>query len=179
MEINLPTNYAWLANEPAPKMLIEALKLFGTLETPGNASNPVIMQWAKELGLQDTYSNDAIPWCGLFMAIVAKRAGKDVPVNPLWALNWARFGKQAYTAKLGDVLVFRRGNNSGHVALYVGEDETCYHTLGGNQSDSVCIIRMAKNRLYAVRNQYHTAQPANCRVVNLAPGGTQLSINEK
>lgn len=31
----LPAAYAWLAKEPAPRMLIEGLKTFGTLEAPG------------------------------------------------------------------------------------------------------------------------------------------------
>ena len=80
--MSIPTQYNWLLNEPAPKMLLEALKLYGTLETPGNSSNPIIIGWAKELGIDNDYSSDEIPWCGLEMAIVAKRAGKDVPANP-------------------------------------------------------------------------------------------------
>lgn len=28
----LPVQYAWLSKEPGPKMLLEALKLFGTIE---------------------------------------------------------------------------------------------------------------------------------------------------
>lgn len=35
----------------------------------------------------------------------------------------------------------------GDVALYVGEDAGAYHCLGGNQSDKVCITRIAKSRL--------------------------------
>jgi hypothetical protein len=29
---DIPSRYAWLAREPGPKMIVEALKLFGTLE---------------------------------------------------------------------------------------------------------------------------------------------------
>lgn len=39
----LPSTYAWLGGEPGPRMLLEALKLFGTLEAPGNADNPTIL----------------------------------------------------------------------------------------------------------------------------------------
>src|SRR5690349_6102284 len=85
----LPARYGWLAREPGPKMLIEALKLYGTLESPGSKNNPTIIAWAKEVGgeVADVYAADSIPWCGLFMAVIAKRAGKDLPVHPLWALS--------------------------------------------------------------------------------------------
>lgn len=35
----LPDRYAWLAREPGPRMLVEALKMYGTLEKPGAANN--------------------------------------------------------------------------------------------------------------------------------------------
>lgn len=173
----LPAQYAWLSKEDGPKMLVEALKLFGTLEAPGAKDNPVILAWAAQLGLSKTYSHDSIPWCGLFMGIVAKRAGKVIPDSLLWALSWADFGKEATGgAMLGDALTFKR-NGGGHVALYVGEDATAYHCLGGNQSDKVCITRIAKSRLYRARRPIYAVQPANVRKVKLASTG-KLSTNE-
>jgi uncharacterized protein (TIGR02594 family) len=176
----LPSKYAWLAKEGAPRMLIEALELYGTLETVGTKNNPTILAWAKEVGkdIQDVYTADSIPWCGLFMAVVAKRAAKEWPKTPLWALSWATFGKKVPEPMLGDVLVFTR-QGGGHVALYVGEDETAYHCLGGNQSDKVCISRIAKNRLYTARRPiYAIGQPANVRKVILKSDG-ELSSNEQ
>ena len=167
--MTLPSNYEWLLKEPAPRMLLEALNLYGTKEKPGTANNDMILSWADELGIKD-YKADSIPWCGLFMAIVAKRAGKTVPANPLWARNWLKFGKPVTTIKLGDVLVFRRGSG-GHVALYVGEDETHYHGLGGNQSDNTNIIRLNKKDLLGARSEYKIKQPSNCRKIQLAPSG--------
>lgn len=172
----LPARYAWLDKEPGPKMLLEALKLYGTLEVPGPKDNPAILAWAAEVGLGQTYSHDSIPWCGLFMAVVAKRAGKQIPGSPLWALSWADFGTTAKMPMLGDVLTFKR-NGGGHVALYVGEDAGAYHCLGGNQSDSVCITRIAKARLYRARRPAYNVQPANVRKVILAASG-KLSTNE-
>lgn len=173
----LPAQYAWLSKEAGPKMLVEALKLFGTLEVPGPKDNPVILAWAAEVGLSRTYSHDSIPWCGLFMAVVAKRAGKAVVDSPLWALSWADFGKPVSGgAMLGDVLTSKR-NGGGHVALYVGEDAGAYHCLGGNQSDRVCITRIAKSRLYRARRPDYSVQPANVRKVKLASTG-KLSTNE-
>src|SRR3954462_9898058 len=106
--MTLPAQYAWLSKEDGPKMLIEALKLFGTLEGPGAKDNPTILAWASEIGLAKTYSHDSIPWCGLFIGVVARRAGKDIPDSPLWALSWADFGKPAGAPMLGDVLTFKR-----------------------------------------------------------------------
>jgi hypothetical protein len=77
------------------------------------------------------------------MAILAKRSGNEIVKDPLWALNWGTFGIFANQPMLGDVLAFVRqtadGKKAGHVALYIGEDDKAYHTLGGNQSD--CILR--------------------------------------
>ena len=174
----LPKRYAWLANEPGPKMLVEVLKLFGTLEAPGTRDNPKIIAWAKEVGgeVADVYKADSIPWCGLFVAVVAKRAGKDVPAHPLWALSWSAFGAKAPEPALGDVLTFIR-HGGGHVGLYVGEDKSAFHVLGGNQSDRVCISRVAKSRLYAARRPLYHVQPTNVRPIHLAPTGA-LALNE-
>lgn len=178
----LPAAYRWLADEPAPRMLIEGLKTFGVMERPGNADNPVIIGWAREIGvpaIAQAFTADSIPWCGLWMAMVAHRARKPFNANSLWARSWLRWGDKvpAPEVKLGDVLVFARGTTSGHVGLYVGEDEGTFHVLGGNQSDAVTITRIDRQRLLGVRNSYASAQPSNCRRVILDPGG-RLSTNE-
>ena len=173
----LPTSYAWLSKEPAPKILLEALKLYGTTETPGKPSNKDILGWARELGLYQVYVSDEIPWCGLFVAICAKRAGLEVPKNPLWALSWSAFGAPVINPMLGDVLVFTR-KGGGHTGIYVGEDAKAYHVLGGNQLDKMCVSRIAKERLYAARRtEWKKAQPATVRRVWLAPSGA-MSENE-
>lgn len=172
----LPAAYAWLRDETGPRMVLEALKLYGTLEAPGARDNPTIIGWAREVDLIKTYSHDSIPWCGLFMAVVAKRSGKPIVDSPLWALSWADFGRLAPAPMLGDVLTFKR-DGGGHVALYVGEDAGAYHCLGGNQSDKVCITRIAKSRLYRARRPAYNVQPDNVRKVTLVANG-KLSTNE-
>jgi uncharacterized protein (TIGR02594 family) len=114
----LPAAYTWRRDEPGPKMITEALKLFSTIEAPGARDNPTILAWAKEVGQGSVYSHDSIAWCGLFMAVVAKRAGKSVVDKPLWALSWGDFGRPAPAAMLGDVLTFRRdgGGQAGGIA---------------------------------------------------------------
>lgn len=169
-------NYNWLKSEPGPKVILEAMKLFGTKETTGEGDNPIILEWAKELGLKQ-YTHDSIAWCGLFAAIVVKRAGKDVVKEPLWARAWAGFGTQQTIAMLGDVLVFTR-ETGGHVGFYVGEDKDCYHVLGGNQGDEVKIARILKNRCIAIRRcPWKISQPSNVRKIEITASGA-ISTNE-
>lgn len=162
--------YAWLLDEHAPKILVEMLKLYGTLETSGSADNPTIMEWAHETGIKG-YVHDAVPWCGLTMAVVAKRAGYKFPEGPLWALNWLNFGDEVSQPMLGDVMVKER-HGGGHVTMYVGEDAGAYHCLGGNQSDSVNITRIARASFVGYRRaHFNIKQPYNVRVIHLAATG--------
>jgi uncharacterized protein (TIGR02594 family) len=173
----LPAAYAWLEKIEPPRIIVEALALYGIKEVPGPVNAPEIMAWARETGLQDSYVADAVPWCGLFAAVVVKRAGWESVAAPLWARNWARFGKPSPEPGLGDVLVFQR-ESGGHVGFYVGEDPDAYHVLGGNQGDSVSIIRVSKRRLIAARRPaWRIAQPASVKAYHLGMIG-ELSRNE-
>ena len=135
------------------------------------------MDWAKEVGLEKIYKSDEIPWCGLFIAYCCKMAALDVVSKPLWALSWSNWGTKVTEPMLGDVLTFKR-NGGGHVGIYVGEDNTHYHVLGGNQNNSVSVSRIAKNRLnQARRTAWKVAQPANVRKVYLEPKGV-ITTNE-
>lgn len=175
--MKLPPQYQWLSKEAGPRILVEALKTYGVAEKPGPGSNPSILKWAENVGLDRVYKSDETAWCGLWMAYVAKQAGWDDPVNPLWARNWLNFGTPQKKAALGDVLVFSRGSG-GHVGLYVGEDDTAYHVLGGNQSNRVTIKRIAKSRLLGIRRcPWRINQPPNVRPIKLAAKGS-LSTNE-
>lgn len=184
----LPTQYAWLLNEGGPKLVAEALRDYGTLETPGAPDNPRIIKWADEVGLAcggkyagwaaDWYNDDSIPWCGLAVAVWAVRSAggrkERLPMhNYLSALAWTAWGTptKKEDAMLGDVLVFVR-KGGGHVGIYTGEDAIHYHVLGGNQGDEVNIRRFEKARLYAVRRPKYNVQPSNVRKVKLAAAGT-------
>lgn len=160
--------FRFILNEPAPRMLIEARNLYGVKEYKGSLNNPQIISWAHELKpwIGDMYDRggDAVPWCGLFMGIVAKRAGKPMPNNPLSALAWSDWGNPVTTPKLGDVMTFTR-TDGGHVGLYVAESNSRYYVLGGNQSDTVNITSIVKSRFYQARNLYNIGQPSNCRQI--------------
>lgn len=178
--MSLPQQYQWLLKESGPKMLIEALKLYGTKEIFGNKHNQVILDWAKVVGIPELVKDDEQAWCGLFMAFVAIRGQKFIPMKNfdiLRALKWQAFGTPVNEAMLGDVLVFKRPGG-GHVGMYVGEDNTAYHVLGGNQSNMVCITRLEKARLVAIRRPiYSIGQPAAVRRIVLSSVGV-LSTDE-
>ncbi|MGX5776495.1 NlpC/P60 family protein [Methylorubrum zatmanii] len=141
--------------QPAPPVWFhEAGRLMGTREIPGAKSNAVIMGWAKSLGgwVANVFTNDDIPWCGLFVAhcVGATLPDEKLPANPLSALAWAKFGVALDKPRLGAVVVFKRPGG-GHVGFYVGEDAATITVRGGNQSNAVTETRILKSRLVGYR----------------------------
>lgn len=93
-----------------------------------------------------------LPWCGDFVETCIARTLPDEPLpsNPYLARNWRKFGFRLGAPSLGAVAVFWRGRRdgiSGHVGFYAGEDATHIHVLGGNQRNSINVMRIGKNRL--------------------------------
>lgn len=195
--MKLPKTYNWLNKINPPLMVKAALKLYGTKEVAGSGDNPTILKWADEVAeaaptnynkwVGAWYDKDSIPWCGLFMAIVAVRSKKidQLPTNYLRALAWANFGREVMVknndpedvASLGDVLTFTR-KGGGHVGIYIAEDATHYHVLGGNQSDSVSFSRIAKARLYSVQRPiWKIAKPKSVKPYRVKAEGL-ISTNE-
>ena len=93
-----------------------------------------------------------LPWCGDFVQTCVALALPDeaLPANPYYALNWMKFGRALSAPHLGAVAVFHR-TGGGHVGLVAGHDANYVHVLGGNQSNSVSIARVAKSRLEGYR----------------------------
>ena len=167
------------ADDPAIPWFQEARRLIGVAEVVGPGNNPVIIDWADKGGID--YRDDDIPWCGLFVAhcISATLSSEKLPANPLGARQWLKFGAPC-TPSLGSVLVFWRGSKAGwkgHVGFYAGEDSNAYHVLGGNQSNKVCITRIAMGRLLGARWP-STAPIGSATTIQLAGGSTFFSTNE-
>lgn len=179
----IPKAYAWLGKEPGPNMLMQGIALLGTVEFAGTKDNPVIMAWAAETGYEKVYRHDSIPWCGLGMAICAKRAGWDYHPgnNALGALNWAQWGTPIPKdqAALGDIGVWKR-KGGGHVGIIIAyDDQGYYHVLGFNQDDTCSIKRKPIAGIVAVRRApWRVAQPPNIRRVKVAAGGASISVRE-
>jgi uncharacterized protein (TIGR02594 family) len=156
----------------------EATSLLGTREVGGSASNPMILDWADDLDIH--YADDDIPWCGLFVAhcIGATLPDEELPGNPLGARNWSSFGTKTQP-RLGAVMVFWRGSPDGwkgHVGFYNGESSDAYQILGGNQSNSVSLAWISKDRLLQARWPKSGASLSSKAVEKEKTGG--LSTNE-
>lgn len=133
----------------------EAKRCVGVKEIKGKSHSPTIMGWVKRLGakvLGITVTDDETAWCGTFAAHCMQAAGIEPPKIAVRAKSWTEFGANLRAEALtpGAVLVFGR-TGGGHVGFYVAEDDTCYHVLGGNQSDMVCVTRIQKDRCIARR----------------------------
>ena len=136
-----------------PKWLTYAKTLIGTRETAGAKSNPTILAWAKgkaKAFLGIAYTDDSVPWCGLFVAECVASVGLRPAAIAVRASAWADWGYALKEGAAGAILVFKRAGG-GHVGFYIGEDHTHYHVLGGNQSDAVNIARIEKARCVALR----------------------------
>ena len=183
--MNLPEKYKWVETKaPLPKLIAAALQFLGIKEIPGHANNPVIMNMAKEIGVDDIYKNDDTSWCALFMSYLCKITGKPLPAtggdkyNYLRAAWFLNYGQKVIDgdAMFGDVLVFERPGGN-HVGLYIAESKSTYFVLGGNQSNAVTIAEIDKKRLRMARRFYHTAAPATVRKYYMDASGL-VSHNE-
>jgi uncharacterized protein (TIGR02594 family) len=139
-----------------------------------------LMDWLKRDG-RSLGDPAKTPWCGDFVETCLRVALPDEPLlgalgsNPYWARNWMLFG-QMVAPIVGAILVFERGSG-GHVGFAVGQDDTHFYVLGGNQSDAVTIARIAKSRLIGARWPA-TWSPQLQRLPTMTPGDVRTSTNE-
>ncbi len=163
-----------------PAWLTAARPLLGTREFPGPTNNNRLLALLNTAARFNgfTWTSDAVPWCGGFVAACMVAAGIEPPKIAARAKTWATWGANLRTTHLapGAILVFGR-EGGGHVAFYLGEDATAYHVLGGNQSDAVTVTRIAKSRLIAARwPRGVPVMGGPVRMTNVA--GMPLSRNE-
>jgi uncharacterized protein (TIGR02594 family) len=144
-----------------PKHLEIMRQITGTHEAPGDADNPVILQWPAAIAQRfpamglycALYKHDETPWCGLTVAYCMALAGIEPPYHSsvdtqcfLWARSWEAFGRGVSTPEPGDVIVF-----AGHVSLYERTEGANYVCRGGNQSDQVKESSYAASSVIAIR----------------------------
>jgi uncharacterized protein (TIGR02594 family) len=127
-----------------------ARESIGLKEVAGPKHNTKIQAWLAKLGAW--WKDDETPWCGTFVAHCLRENGLPVPQHWYRALAWKDYGSNLRPTHVceGAILVFAR-EGGGHVGFYVGEDRFYYRVLGGNQSNTVNVMRIAKNRCIAIR----------------------------
>lgn len=183
--MSFPAEYNWLLSQelnPLPKVIQVAIRQLGIHEVVGKGSNDAIMKWRdslKSAGVNVAgFSDDDIPWCGLFVAFCCYAAGKEVVKDPLWAKNWAKYGTKVDKPCLGDILVYQRPGGGGHVEFYIAETDDLYIGIGGNKSNQVKISPIEKSRCIAIRRPKMTTAPASMRPFHLAKVGEKPTTNE-
>lgn len=156
-----------------PKWVTVARSYVGLKELKGTQHNKIILGWLGRL--KAWWAEDETPWCGTFVAACLVETG--LPKAKAWyrALAWADYGVPVKPT-LGAVLVFHR-SGGGHVGFYMGESNTNFYVLGGNQGDSVSYSWIAKNRLAASRWPSEVPVPTTGKV-KLAGDGKPVSTNE-
>ncbi len=122
-----------------------------------------------------------LPWCGdamdtaLALALPDEPRPGDLGKNPYWALNWQFLGRKCPPC-FGAVGVFKR-TSGGHVGVLIGQDDTAYHVLGGNQSDAITRTWIDKKRMVDARWPLRAHNP-RFPLPQLSRGGAGLSRNE-
>lgn len=195
--MSLPAEYSWLLDpklRPLPKVVQVGLRHLGIQEVVGKGSHDAILGWRDQLNAAGHkivgFSDDDIPWCGLYIAYLMFMAGKPVQKDPLWARNWANYGTSVAALKngklvnapglvpsLGDILVYQRPGGGGHVDIYIAETPTAFVGLGGNKSNRVQISGIEKSRCIAVRRPPMNAVPVSVRPFFVSRAGN-LTRNE-
>jgi uncharacterized protein (TIGR02594 family) len=152
-----------------------ARNYIGTKEIVGPKHSSVILGWLRKLNAW--WSDDEQPWCGTFCAAVMQEAGLPYPKEWYRAKSWATYGAllRPHLLAPGAILVFQRAGG-GHVGFYIGEDDLCYHVLGGNQGNAVSISRILKHRCIATR--WPKDEPVIGKPVRLKVNGTSVTVNE-
>jgi uncharacterized protein (TIGR02594 family) len=133
-----------------PAWLAIARAQMGQKEIPGKAHNPRVVEWFKRVGA-GWFTDDETPWCGAFVGHCLLAAGIPIVEKGLAvrAKAWADWGKPTQP-RVGAIAVFGR-EGGGHVGFVVGESADNLYILGGNQSNEVNIMPLAKARLVAMR----------------------------
>jgi lysozyme len=120
----------------------------GQKEISGSAHNKRILDYHAATSLKAT--NDETPWCSSFVSYCLEKAGIASTKNA-WARSYLAWGKKIDVPVKGCIVVFSRGDSSGHVAFFESIDGNDIKVLGGNQGNEVCYDTYPKSRLLGYR----------------------------
>jgi uncharacterized protein (TIGR02594 family) len=126
-----------------------ALSQQGTKEVPGNGNNSRIVEYLKSTDLDTvSASKDSTPWCSGFVNWCVEKAG-FAGSNSAWARSWLNWGRSVSRAAQGVHCRVQQGH-WGPRGVLRGLGGLGV-SLGGNQSDGVCIAGYPKGRLLGFR----------------------------
>jgi uncharacterized protein (TIGR02594 family) len=126
------------------KVLINAQELMGLYER-----NPKHREFLKQYF--DTYIGKPVdpvrtPWCAAYVDAVLGASGLPI-LNSLWARDFLKYGKSVEDPVQGDIAVFSRKKNYGHVGFYIAMTDNYVQIFNGNAEGRVKISNYPKHRL--------------------------------
>lgn len=100
------------------------------------------------------------PWCSIFQCAVVEQCGGKSP-RSAWAKDWLKVGAKIPLddAEPGDICVFTRAVNYGHVTQFRRRDGDIIWCYGGNQKNSVKLSPFHVRDLLGVRRVEPRATP--------------------
>lgn len=132
-----------------PCWITEARRHLGVREIPGVGDSPIIQRWLRTLGAW--WSDDATPWCGVFVGYCLRQCQCAPPRAWYRARAYLDWGHVQPVPAVGSVVVFDRAGG-GHVGFVVGKTPANrLAVLGGNQGDRVSIASFPRERVLGYR----------------------------
>jgi len=132
--------------------ILTALAEFGTTEYAGEKHNARILEYHRATTLKAT--TDEVAWCSSFVNWIVQQCGL-VPTQSAAARSWLSWGKPIEKPVLGCIVIVDRRSadnpNAAHVGFYISEQGANINLLGGNQSNSACILPYAKSKILGYR----------------------------
>jgi uncharacterized protein (TIGR02594 family) len=122
----------------------------GIKEVAGPKSNPRIIAYREMARIKIAGDDSAVAWCAIGVNAALEANGVPGTASAM-AVSFSRAPEkfvQLETPVLGCVVVWWRQTKKsglGHVAFYVGENDTQIQALGPNQGDSWSIAMFPKN----------------------------------
>lgn len=123
----------------------------GVAEIPGKANHPRVVEYNKYVKYGTP--NDEEAWCAKFLNACFEEAGIKGTNSPA-ARSFLSWGVPLHSPIPGCVVVYWRDKPdgwTGHVHLYVREDEKNIYGIGGNQGNKVCEAAYPKDRVLTFR----------------------------
>lgn len=131
-----------------PKWLTLARAEMGVKEGAGAINNKRVVQYYADAGFSGIKS-DSVAWCAAFAGAMLHRAGIK-PSGSLAAMSYKTFGKKLISPVVGCIAVKTRVGG-GHVGFVAKVEGDYVYLLGGNQMDSVNIVKHHKSDFIAFR----------------------------
>lgn len=136
------------------RVLRKALTQIGVKEIVGANHNETVLNYFHSIG-HNWVTTDETAWCSVFINWAAKITGFEFS-GKLDARSWLGIGKPVTKPRMGDVVIYWREKEDswkGHVGLFISysEDGKYIYTLGGNQSNMVCIAPYYASRVLGFR----------------------------